>query len=69
MLFVEFVVDFIVVTNGSTPLGAVEGTGMPWKGPRRRSYRGLRPINTAYLPTVDSAVENIDSQLQHSFLR
>jgi hypothetical protein len=25
---------------------------------------GLRPINTAYLPTVDSVVENIDSHLQ-----
>jgi hypothetical protein len=26
---------------------------------------GQRPINTAYLPTVDSVVKNIDSQLQH----
>jgi len=43
---------------------ALEGPGMPWKGPRHRAYRGLRPINTAYLPTVDSVVENIGSQLQ-----
>ena len=38
---------------------ALERPGMPWKGPRHRTYRGLRPINTAYLPTVDSVVENI----------
>jgi hypothetical protein len=64
------------VTNGSTPLEwrgrhwkALEGPGRPWKGLRHRAYRSLRPINTAYLPTVDSVVENIvveniDSQLQ-----
>jgi len=60
--------DEAVVTNGSTPLGCVEGTGTPWNGPGRVFATGLtgglRPINTAYLPTVDSVVENIDSQLQ-----
>ena len=38
---------------------ALERPGIPWKGLRHRTYRGLRPINTAYLPTVDSVVENI----------
>ena len=42
----------------------LEGPGRPWNDLRHRAYRGLRPINTAYLPTVDSVVENIDSQLQ-----
>jgi len=37
----------------------LEGAGRPWNDPRHRTYRGLRPINTAYLPTVDSVVENI----------
>jgi hypothetical protein len=37
----------------------LEGPGRPWNDPRHRTYRGLRPINTAYLPTVDSVVENI----------
>jgi hypothetical protein len=37
----------------------LEGAGRPWNDPRHRAYRGLRPINTAYLPTVDSVVENI----------
>ena len=38
---------------------ALERPGIPGKGLRHRTYRGLRPINTAYLPTVDSVVENI----------
>jgi hypothetical protein len=58
-----------VVTNGSTPLG--------WRGRHWNALEypgrvfatgltgGLRPINTAYLPTVDSVVENIVSHLQH----
>ena len=57
------------MTNGSTPLGwrgrhwkALEGSGMVFA---TGLTGGLRPINTAYLPTVDSVVENIDSQLQH----
>ena len=56
------------MTNGSTPLG--------WRGRHWNALEcpgrvfatgltgGLRPINTASLPTVDSVVENIDSQLQ-----
>jgi hypothetical protein len=47
----------------------VEGTGTPWNtlgGVFATGLTGgLRPINTAYLPTVDSVVENIDSHLQH----
>jgi hypothetical protein len=34
----------------------LEGAGRPWNDLRHRAYRGLRPINTAYLPTVDSVV-------------
>jgi hypothetical protein len=56
------------MTNGSTPLG--------WRGRHWNALEypgrvfatgltgGLRPINTAYLPTVDSVVENIVSHLQ-----
>jgi hypothetical protein len=47
----------------------LEGAGRPWNDLRHRAYRGLRPINTAYLPTVDSVVENIDSQLQQGALK
>jgi hypothetical protein len=57
-----------VVTNSSSPPG--------WRGRHWNALEypgrvfatgltgGLRPINTAYLPTVDSVVENIDSHLQ-----
>jgi hypothetical protein len=56
------------MTNGSTPPG--------WRGTHWNALEypgrvfatgltgGLRPINTAYLPTVDSVVENIVSHLQ-----
>jgi hypothetical protein len=59
-----------VVTNSSSPPG---WRGRHWNAleyPRRVFATGLtgglRPINTAYLPTVDSVVENIDSHLQQS---
>jgi hypothetical protein len=57
-----------VVTNSSSPPG--------WRGRHWNALEypgrvfatgltgGLRPINTAYLPTVDSVVENIVSHLQ-----
>jgi hypothetical protein len=30
--------------------------GRPWKDRRHRVYKGLRPINTAFLFTVDSVL-------------
>jgi hypothetical protein len=57
-----------VVTNSSSPPG--------WRGRHWNALEypgrvfatgltgGLRPINTVYLPTVDSVVENIVSYLQ-----
>jgi len=36
--------------SGGRPWNALEGAGRRWKD---RCYRGLRPINTAYLSAVE----------------